>query len=220
MPSNSKSTFEINKADIEKLWEIHKEISGEGRGRRRGVEVLNRSVIIFVTACWESYIEDLAVEAFDFLLAHAPTAVAIPNKVKSLAIKDIKNDPNPLKLWDLADTGWQAILLAHKAEVHEKWLGKFNTPKSEQVDALYEEMLGLNNLSSHWKWSKMKADRAKTKLDDFITVRGNIAHRIRDAQPVAKNTGATYLTHVRQIVDRCEQAVANHLKAQTGVAPW
>lgn len=58
MPSNSKSTFEINKADIEKLWEIHKEIGGEGRGRRRGVEVLNRSVIIFVTACWESYIED------------------------------------------------------------------------------------------------------------------------------------------------------------------
>nr|QLG05154.1 hypothetical protein [Pseudomonas aeruginosa] len=86
--------------------------------------------LIFVTACWESYIEDLAVEAFDFLLAHAPTAAAIPNKVKSLAIKDIKNDPNPLKLWDLADTGWQAILLAHKTEVHEKWLGKFNTPKS------------------------------------------------------------------------------------------
>ncbi|MGU3781833.1 HEPN domain-containing protein [Burkholderia metallica] len=220
MPSNAKNTFEINKADIEKLWEIHKEIGGEGRGRKYGVEVLNRSVIIFVTACWESYIEDLAVEAFDFLLTHAPTAAAIPNKVKSLAIKDIKNDPNPLKLWDLADTGWQAILLAHKAEVHEKWLGKFNTPKSEQVDGLYEEMLGLNSLSSHWTWNKMKADRAKTKLDDFITVRGNIAHRIRDANPVAKNTGAAYLTHVGQIVARCERAVANHLNAQTGVAPW
>lgn len=153
------------------------------------------------------------------MLAHALTADAIPNKVKSLAIKDIKNEANSLKLWGLADTGWRTILLRHKAEVHEKWLGKFNTPKTEQVDGLYEEMLGLNSLSSHWAWKGMKADRAKTKLDDFITVRGNIAHRIRDAGPVAKNTGAAYLTHVRQIVDRCERAVANRLNAH-GVAPW
>lgn len=66
----------------------------------------------------------------------------------------------------------------------------------------------------------MNAGRAKTKLDDFITVRGSIAHRIRDAEPVAKNTGAMYLTRVRQIVDRCERSVANHLAVQTGDAPW
>ena len=66
----------------------------------------------------------------------------------------------------------------------------------------------------------MKADRAKAKLDDFITVRGNIAHRIRDAKPVAKNTGAMYLTHVRQIVERCELAVSKHLEARTGAVPW
>ncbi|MFS0828717.1 HEPN domain-containing protein [Pseudomonas phoenicis] len=220
MSSNSKSTFEINKADIEQLWDIHKEIGGEGRGRKHGVEVLNRSVIIFVTACWESYIEDLAIEAFDFLLKHAQSASAIPGRVKSLAIKDIKNDPNSLKLWDLADSGWRTILLEHKADVHDKWLGKFNTPKSEQVDRLYEEMLGLNNLSSNWAWHKMTPNQAKTKLDAFISSRGNIAHRIRDAKPVAKNTGAAYLNHVRQIVDRCEQAVADHLKLQTGAEPW
>lgn len=220
MPSKSKQTFESNKADIEQLWQIHQEIAGEGRGRKRGVEVLNRSAIIFVTACWESYIEDLAVEAFDYLLANAPGAAAIPNKVKSLAIKDIKGDPNPLRLWDLADAGWRAILLAHKTEVHDKWLGKFNTPKSEQVDGLYEDLLGINSLSSHWHWNRMTSDRAKAKLDEFITIRGNIAHRIRDARPVAKNTGSTYLTHVRQIVDRCERAVSQHLQQATGIAPW
>jgi hypothetical protein len=120
----------------------------------------------------------------------------------------------------LADKGWHDVLEAHKVDVHKKWLGTFNTPKSEQVDGLYNEMLGLNSLSNHWTWKKMTADRAKTKLDNFISVRGNIAHRIRDAQPVAKNFGATYLTHVRQIVDRCEHAVARHLKTQTGIDPW
>lgn len=78
MPSKSKQTFETNKADIEQLWQIHQDYAGEGRGRKRGVEVLNRSAIIFVTACWESYIEDLAVEAFDFRLStfYLPTPPA------------------------------------------------------------------------------------------------------------------------------------------------
>lgn len=220
MPSKSKQTFETNKADIEQLWQIHQDYAGEGRGRKRGVEVLNRSAIIFVTACWESYIEDLAVEAFDFLLANATSAVSIPNKVKSLAVKDINGHQNPLMLWGLADSGWRAILLNHKQDVYDKWLGKFNTPKSEQVDGLYQEMLGVGSLSSHWKWRKMPSAQATARLDNYITIRGNIAHRIRDAKPVDKNTGSRYLNHVSQIVDRCEIAVEAHLLAQTGVVPW
>lgn len=220
MSSSSKQTFEVNKADIEQLWQIHQDYAGEGRGRKRGVEVLNRSAIIFVTACWESYIEDLAVEAFDFLLANATSSASIPNKVKSLAVKDIHGGQNALLLWGLADAGWRAILQDHKQVVFDKWLGKFNTPKSEQVDGLYSEMLGLAGLSAHWRWKKMTSAEAVDKLDKFITIRGNIAHRIRHAQPIDKNMGARYLNHVSQIVERCEKAVSNHLYAQTGMVPW
>lgn len=220
MPSNSKHVFEDNKADIEQLWIIHEDYAGQGRGRKRGVEVLNRSAIIFVTACWESYIEDLAVEAFDYLLLNAQDSTAIPNKVKSLAVKVLREDKNPLQIWEIADGGWRDVVKRHKGEVHKAWLEKFNTPKTAQVNGLFENMIGLSQLSSHWRWKKMSALQSEAALDDFITIRGNIAHRIRDAKPVAKNTGTRYLTHVSQIVDRCEVTVSQHLKDLTGAAPW
>lgn len=220
MPSQSKQVFEVNKADIEQLWAIHEDYAGEGPGRKRGVEVLNRSAIIFVTACWESYIEDLAVEAFDYLLLNARDSTVIPNKVKSLAVKGLREDKNPLTVWEIADGGWRDVVARHKVEVHKAWLEKFNTPKTAQVNGLYENMIGLNQLSSYWRWKKMNSVKAEAALDDFITIRGNIAHRIRDAKPVAKNTGKRYLTHVSQIVERCESAVSAHLKDLTGVSPW
>lgn len=220
MPSQARQVFQVNQADIEQLWIIHEDYAGEGRGRKRGVEVLNRSAIIFVTACWESYIEDLAVEAFDFLLLNAKDSTAIPNKVKGLAVKGLREDKNLLSVWEIADSGWRDVVLRHKAEVHKAWLEKFNTPKTAQVNGLYENMIGLSQLSSHWRWKKMTAANAETALDEFITIRGNIAHRIRDAEPVAKNTGTRYLNHVSQIVERCESAVSAHLAQLTGVAPW
>lgn len=220
MSSKSKIVFEANKIDIEQLWAIHEDYAGEGPGRKRGVEVPNRSAIIFVTACWESYIEDLAVEAFDFLLQNAQDLTAIPNKVKSLAVKGLRDNQNSLAVWEIADGGWRAVVERHKTEVHKTWLEKFNTPKTAQVNDLYQNMVGLNQLSSHWRWKKMSAVKAEDALDEFITIRGNIAHRIRDAKPVAKNTGTRYLKHISQIVERCEAAVGLHLQSLTGVSPW
>lgn len=182
--------------------------------------MLNRSAIIFVTACWESYIEDLAVEAFDYLLLNAQDSTVIPNKVKSLAVKGLRENQNSLAVWEIADGGWRDVVTRHKTEVHKTWLEKFNTPKTAQVNDLYQNMVGLNQLSSHWRWKKMTAAKAEAALDDFITIRGNIAHRIRDAKPVAKNTGTRYLKHISQIVERCESAVARHLQNLTGTSPW
>jgi len=40
------------------LWVIHEEVAGQGAGRKYGIDVLNRAAIVFVTACWESFVED------------------------------------------------------------------------------------------------------------------------------------------------------------------
>ena len=50
---------------------------------------MNRAAVIFITACWESYIEDLAFEAFEFLLANASVASMIPMKVRNQSTKAI-----------------------------------------------------------------------------------------------------------------------------------
>src|ERR1700761_8652700 len=196
MPSNAKSAFDKNRLDIEELWKIHEEIGGQGAGRKYGVEVLNRSAIIFITACWESYIEDLASEAFDFLLINAPTSSVIQNKVKVLASKALVADSDKSKVWEIADSGWRTVLQNHRDTTLHSWLGSFNTPKTAQVNGLYEELLGLKNLSSKWYWKKMPKENSQRKLDEFIQVRGDIAHRLNTAETVQKGLGIKYLQHI------------------------
>ena len=220
MPSRAKNAFQDNSLDIQELWKIHEEIGGQGPGRKYGVEVLNRSAIVFITACWESYIEDLASEAFDFLLANAPSSTVIPKKVKALASKSLVADKDSTKVWDLADNGWRTLLLTHKTTTLLNWLGSFNTPKTAQVNGLYEELLGLKSLSSNWYWKGMSKENAEKKLDEFIQVRGDIAHRLNPTMPVKKGLGIKYLQHVNGLVERCENIVAKHLYTQTGTAPW
>src|SRR6266849_5739461 len=160
MPSKAKTAFLENSKDIVELWRIHQDVAGQGPGRKFGVEVLNRSAIVFITACWESYIEDLATESFDHLLAKATSPAAIPPKVRALATAPIWEQKDPTKVWEIADTGWRALLIAHKAATLEKWLGTFNTPKTVQVNSLYADLLGIKKLSSSWSWQGMSAASA------------------------------------------------------------
>lgn len=218
--SQALTSFQTNQEDIEQLWQIHEDYAGQGRGRKYGVEVLNRSVVIFVTACWESYVEDLAREAFNFLLENAADSTAVPAKVKNFAVAEIHKQKDPTRLWDIADQGWRQVLEQHKDAVMEKWLGGFNTPKTKPVNDLFSELLGIPKISGSWFWQKMSPERAGEKLDEYITVRGNIAHRIRDEDKVPKALGFQYLNHVISIVYRTEAAVAEHLHQATGVQPW
>lgn len=220
MSSKAASAFTENSRDIAELWSIHQEISGQGVGRKFGVEVLNRSAVVFITACWESYVEDLATEAFDFLLANSPTSSVIPQKVKTLVTKPIWDQKNPTKVWDIADAGWRQLLQDHRTTTLRQWLGPFNTPKTEQVNKLYEELLGIKKLSSGWYWKAMSVDKAESKLDEFIQVRGDIAHRLNPGKAVQKNLGTNYHEHVKRLVACCEKKVHAHLLQLTGKAPW
>jgi hypothetical protein len=166
MPSKAKGRFDQNKKDIDELWGIHQAVAGEGVGRKHGVDVLNRAAIVFVTACWESFVEDLATEAFDFMLAKVPSADRIPAKVRDHATKPLFDQKDSRKLWDLADAGWRAVLTAHRNATLERWLGHFHTPKTEQVDALYEALLDIAKLSQRWRWQSMSPDQASWKIGD------------------------------------------------------
>ena len=220
MPSKAKRAFLKNQEDLTELWNIHEQVAGEGPGRKHGVEVLNRATIIFVTACWESYIEDLATEAFDALLAGASSATALPAKVRTLATKSIWDQKDASKVWDIADGGWRTLLAGHRKATLQHWLGTFNTPMTDQVNALYLELVGLKNLSSNWAWAGMNSAKAEAKLDKFIKVRGDIAHRLTPGGVVHKGMGRDYLNHVTRISETCELAVRSHLVAHTGVPPW
>jgi hypothetical protein len=221
MTSDARRNFDANKGDIDRLWQIHRGVVGSGRGRKHDVDVLNRAAMVFITACWEAYVEDVAMEAFDYLLAKASSAKMVPSKVRALAAADlVKAQDSSVKVWDLADAGWQTVLKAHRAAVKTKWVESLNTPKKRQVDDLFENLLGMKSLSSAWTWQRMKNETAGEKLDKFITVRGQIAHRLTHDKSVYKSWGTSYLSHVQKLVEKTDEAVRAHVEGLVGSSPW
>jgi len=184
------------------------------------LQVLNRSAIVLLTACWEAFVEDLATSSFEWLLAECKDAQAFPNRVRARASKALRDDKNELAVWDLAGDGWKAVLRRHKAETIVNAVGTFNTPKSAQVDALYEQLLGLPHLSTSWRWPSMPVERVRRKLDRLIEIRGNIAHRVRDTRPVRRPEVDYLVDFVNRLATLSHNAVVTHLTAVAQHSPW
>lgn len=220
MASTAKTNFGQQKGDIDQLWVIHQEVAGQGAGRKHGIDVLNRAAIVFITACWESYVEDVCLEAFDFLLANATDPSAFPNRVKTLASEEIRSNPDKNQIWNLAGTGWKQVLQNHREAAKKKWLDKLNTPKTEQVNELFRKLLGLQNLSCSWSWQGMNSQQASEKLDNYIVVRGNIAHRTTHDENVYKSWGTDYLSHVERLVEKTDEHVRGHVISLIHISPW
>ena len=65
------ANFFDNLGEVYELLGIHQQIAGTGTGRKIGVQTLNKSCIVLLTACWETFIEELISDAFDFLVSNA-----------------------------------------------------------------------------------------------------------------------------------------------------
>jgi hypothetical protein len=69
--SAAQINFENSSWDIYHLFDIHDELISNAHAlqKKEKADVLVRSTYLFITACWESYIEDLCEEALSLLLS-------------------------------------------------------------------------------------------------------------------------------------------------------
>lgn len=214
--SKARDKLDEHKGDIERLRVIHEEVVGAGPGRKHDVEVLNRATIVLITACWEAYVEDVCIEGYEHLLKHAKDAEGIPAKMRVRASGALRAAKDERLVWALADNGWRTVLREHwRSEV-----AALNTPKAANLEDLFHHVLGLKDLASHWSWQGMSASKAARKLDKYVTVRGDIAHRVRHDDAVHKSWTADYLGHILHLADKTDDAVRRHVKSLVGSAPW
>ena len=209
-----------NMDDVNRLLKIHKKLTGSGPGRRAGVEVLNKSGVVLIMACWEAFIEDLAKEAYDYLISKADTYTIIPNKVRVLASKSLRQDNDESKIWELAENGWRKVLHDHKNELFTKHIGKFNTPKPDNINDLFEKLIGLKDLSISWRWERMSVDQSKGKLVLFNEDRGAIAHRAATKEPISIDYVRFYRNFVYRLAVKSANHVNKYLSIKTGDKPW
>lgn len=220
MSSQARIAFNKNCEDVDRLLEIHTDITGDAPGRRWKVESLHKSAIVLLTAFWEAFCEDLAAEGLNHLVNHAPQASALPGPLQQLVAKELKGEKHDLAVWQLAGDGWRTVLSARLQRLQQERNRKLNTPKTQQISDLFGSAVGIDDVPKKWYWAGMNAQRAQDKLDDFISLRGEIAHRGSAASSVTKDQVSDYYNHLKRLVDQTERHVADVIGQSSGKAPW
>jgi hypothetical protein len=214
------ANFNSNVAEVLRLLEIHEELTGTGPGRRSQVEILNKSGIVLLVACWEAYVEDLAEIAFEFLFARAKSPDAFPAKVLTLASRELREAADQRRVWELAGDGWRTVLERHHTAVLQANIGTLNTPKPEQIDALFQQLLGLSSLSSAWTWHRTQSTKACARLTALVNLRGDIAHRVRSTRSVKKQDVSRAGVFLDRLAAASSNEVRRFLRSRTGEFPW
>lgn len=200
--------------------EIHAELGGTERGQRVGLEPLNRSAVVLLTAVWEGFVEDEAAQALERLVDAASRPDELPPRLQSAVGKEIKQDPHNLAAWKLAGDSWRLYLRSRLPEYADVRARGLNTPDSSRVESLYDGTLGLEGITEAWRWQGMTPQRAREKLDAMIRRRGDVAHGGEPAGPatVQKAEVRRFKEHILHLVDTTEARVESFLLA-SGAGP-
>jgi hypothetical protein len=220
MPSKARQSFDANVQDIKNLLAFHALVGGQKKGRRYQLEVLNKSAIVLITAYWEAYCEDIAAEALAHIVTHAKSAHVLPTELKKQLAKELKNAQHELEVWKIADGGWKTYLSERLETLRQKRNHDLNTPKSDQIDKLFLNALGIASMSRFWTWRKMNSSKAAQKLDAYVSLRGNIAHRGKDAETVRKDQVVDYFGFIKRLAGKTGGTVNKHVRSITKKGLW
>ncbi|HJX82933.1 MAG TPA: HEPN domain-containing protein [Candidatus Angelobacter sp.] len=219
--SDPMELFVENTKEVTGLMEIHEQQTGTSPGRRaQNVEILNKSAIVLLTACWEAFIEDAASTGFEFILTESTDISKLPKEILKRVAKLIKEDKNDIKMWDLALSGWKQVLRSYKQQMLHSHISFFHTPKAGNVDGLFQALLDLPDLSSNWAWQKMTSDGAKKRLEEYIQLRGSIAHRVKTSNRVYKQGVSEYAEFINRLACRTANVVRIHVHSLVNKYPW
>lgn len=219
MPSEARRSFDENTKDIDRLLEIHEIIGDHGPGQPYELEVLNKSAIVLITSFWEAYCEDIAYEGLVHIADNLESSDDLPIEVKKRVVKELGKCKHELAIWQISDSKWRDYLKLSISRIDGRRDG-LNTPTTHQVDSLFSELIGIGNISDSWKWRGMSSENAKRKLDDFVELRGDIAHRGESTEYVQKGEVEDYVNFVRRLAAKTGGKVNSHVRGLTGEPLW
>lgn len=179
-------------------------------------EVLYKSSIVLLVACWESYVEDLVSHSLEYMIEECDSPAKFPPTV----LERVASSYNGQKMWSLAGNGWKQALRDNFKSVLGKTTGVFNTPRSDDVDSLFKRVIGLENISHGWHWDGKSREEACGDLNDLVTLRGAIAHRVKTDQAVSLETVKAAEELVYFLAVKSHNRTLSFLKQTVGSSPW
>ena len=202
MPSNARQLFKRKLLpDVKKLLETHDELNPVGRGRRH-LGHITRSGVLSLCSAWELYVEEVVLESAQFLMQDVDVPDGLPDRIKGMLVKTAKADKHNFGVLNLCGTGWKAVY--QRAVVIE--CAHLNTPKFGNISSLMHDWLGVDTDELENAWTHTKDD-----LNEFVTRRGEIAHRGADAEYVRRSALAEYCDLIDRFTIDTDNFLRNHL---------
>lgn len=201
MPSNSYIDFLELLEDVEQLRLTHYEYSKGQRGRKR-LGYLTRSATVMLCAAWERYNENVLLECIDKILLTNIQAASLSKHIKEYLSKRVKEHKNIVYPIELADNGWRNLWKGYAVNETDA----LNTPNSENLNKLFKRYLGIEEFTLMWH------SKSISKVNDFIKIRGEIAHNGSKSKYVRFDT---LLNNIDLIVENAIQidfSLSQHLK--------
>jgi len=215
-PNSAANKLNENVAEVRQLLTFHQKLSGTGPGRRHEVEILNKSAVVLLVACWEAFVEDICENGLEFAMANSVDHTVFSSHVLE-RVASLHAGP---KAWDLAGDGWKECLRNNLTEVLARTTGLLNTPKTSQVNTLFKKTLGIPELSKSWYWNGRSHTSASEALDDLVTLRGSIAHRLDVDDSVRKDQVKNGIELVFRLSVKTSNKIRTHVHEMVGKHPW
>lgn len=212
VPVSALDTLAENMRDIARLVEIHEAVGGTARGRRHRLDVLNRSGIVLLVASWEAFVEDLAGYALGRILATATKPSQFSQEILLAASRGLRVAKDERRVLDLAGDGWRDVVRAYCTAL----IRALNSPGPNEVEVLFEQVMGLTGLRSRWKLHRSNPLKAGKALDALVQRRHRIAHRAASESAVTKKELEAAITLILGLARASTATVKEHLGGLSG----
>lgn len=210
MASRAFADYEYNVMDARRLLQAHA-LMVQGKPGKKGFGHITRSGVVMLCAAWESYQEAVIVEGVKFVADELVSPKNLPKSVKKYLSAHVKTDKNELRPMDLAGDGWRDLYVGLAKSSTES----LNTPKCERLVELYDRLLGIADVATLWTVGGQA-------IDNFVSVRGEIAHNGRNAPYTKASTLKTYIETIDATVREHDNKLCDLLKGTVAAArqPW
>ncbi len=194
MPSNASIRFKNKLTDVQALLDIHRDISGLGRGRRRSsIRVLHKSAIALLVAAWETYIEALLEEGVLLI-----SAVALSGTQVNVQYSEL-----------------QELIKGNVQQATKR----LHTAKSDNVLILFRNCFGIEDIRQSWGRPGMDWKKAYRALDQLLDERHSEVHGATTDPEYSKRDVILWQQFLQVTVDRTELAAMKRIRELTGKLP-
>jgi hypothetical protein len=170
-----------------------------------------KSGMIFLCAVWEIYCEDVLIESVKKVLEHFDDPRKLPQAVQMQMVIATHHEKFAMsRAMELAGNGWKDVHL----EATRNAVRSLNTPSPAKIDKLFKVHLGTKPSDS---WTHNSSD-----IDEFIRVRGEIAHRGTDAKRITRSELKRDKDMISKLIKDTDEHLYDFLRGQKmlGRVPW